>query len=66
MMIIFVGLFLLTVIGVIISTTHSYEAKLIKAIDMLNGYFINNPKIRARRPIYKYNAREFGFNGEPP
>ena len=42
---IFVGLFLFTVICVIISTAHSYEAKLIKAIDMFNTYFIDNPKI---------------------
>ena len=42
---IFAGLFLLTLVLVIISTSHSYEAKLIKAIDMFNTYFMNNPQI---------------------
>lgn len=42
---IFVGLFLVAIVGVFISTMTSYEAKLIRAIDMLNGYFVNNPKI---------------------
>ena len=39
------ALFLLVTIITFIVTSHSYEAKLVKAIDMLNGYFINNPKI---------------------
>ena len=39
------ALFLLITIITFIVTSHSYEAKLVKAIDMLNGYFINNPKI---------------------
>ncbi len=43
--VIFVGLFLLVVLISFISTSRSYESKLIKAIDMLNGYFVNNPKI---------------------
>ncbi len=38
-------LFLFAVIVVIISTAHSYETKLIKAIDKFNKYFINNPNI---------------------
>ena len=42
---IFAGLFLFTLVVVIISTSQSYEAKLIKAIDMFNNYFINNPQI---------------------
>ena len=42
---VFVGLFLLVVLFAFIATSRSYEAKLIKAIDMLNGYFVNNPKI---------------------
>lgn len=42
---IFVGLFLLVAVIAFIATSNSYEAKLIKAIDMLNGYFVNNPKI---------------------
>lgn len=42
---IFVGLFLLVAILTFVATSKSYEAKLIKAIDMLNGYFVNNPKI---------------------
>ena len=43
--VIFVGLFLLVVLFAFIATARSYESKLIKAIDMLNGYFVNNPKI---------------------
>jgi len=43
--VIFVGLFLLVVLFSFIATSRSYESKLIKAIDMLNGYFVNNPKI---------------------
>ena len=42
---IFIGLFLFTVLIVIISTSKSYEARLIKAIDMLNAYFVDNPQI---------------------
>lgn len=38
-------LFLLSVVAVIISTSHAYEARLIKAIDMFNYYFIDNPQI---------------------
>lgn len=40
-----VGLFLLVAFISFIATSRSYEAKLVKAIDMLNGYFVNNPKI---------------------
>lgn len=43
--IIFVGLFLLALVIVFISTSNSYEAKLIKAIDMFNHYFVANPQI---------------------
>lgn len=43
--IIFVGLFLVTVVFVFISTSKSYEAKLIKAIDKFNAYFIDNPHV---------------------
>ena len=42
---IFVGLFLFVGVITFIATSSSYEAKLVKAIDMLNGYFVNNPKI---------------------
>ncbi len=42
---IFIGLFLFTIFVVIISTSRSYEARLIKSIDMLNNYFIDNPQI---------------------
>ena len=41
----FIGLFLLTVIIIFISTSHSYEVKLVKAIDMLNAYFMDTPQI---------------------
>ena len=43
--IIFLSLFILTILIVIISTSNAYEAKLIKAIDMFNNYFIDNPQI---------------------
>lgn len=43
--IIFCALFLFTVLCVIISTSNSYEARLIKAIDMFNNYFLDNPQI---------------------
>ena len=43
--IIFLALFILTIFIVIISTSNAYEAKLIKAIDMFNNYFIDNPQI---------------------
>ena len=41
----FIGLFLVAMVVVIISTAHSYEAKLIKSIDKFNAYFIDNPHI---------------------
>ncbi|MBR6778718.1 MAG: hypothetical protein IKM43_01000 [Clostridia bacterium] len=44
-LIVFVGVFLFTVFCIAISTSHAYEARLIKAVDMLNGYFIDNPQI---------------------
>ena len=40
---IFVGLFLVALIFVVIFTANSYEAKLIKAIDKFNYYFIDTP-----------------------
>ncbi len=43
--IIFVALFLLTVVIVLVSTSHAYEAKLIKAVDKFNTYFMENPQI---------------------
>ncbi len=43
--IIFGGLFLLTAVLVIISTSRSYESRLIKAIDHFNAYFMDNPQI---------------------
>lgn len=43
--IIFCALFLFTVLCVIISTSNSYESRLIKAIDMFNNYFLDNPQI---------------------
>lgn len=42
---IFVGIFLFVIIVTIISTSNAYEVKLIKAVDMFNNYFINNPQI---------------------
>lgn len=43
--IIFGVLFLLTSLLIAITTSHSYEVKLIKAIDMFNTYFGSNPQI---------------------
>lgn len=43
--IIFGVLFLLTALLITITTSHSYEVKLIKAIDMFNTYFGSNPQI---------------------
>lgn len=43
--VIFLGLFLFTILIVLISTSNSYESRLISAIDMFNNYFINNPEI---------------------
>lgn len=41
----FMSICLLAILIVFISTSTSYEARLIKAIDMFNNYFVNNPKI---------------------
>jgi len=51
-----VGLFLFTIICVIISTSHAYEARLIKAIDMFNNYFIDNPQINENN-LVAFNAK---------
>ncbi len=52
----FIGLFLLTVIIVIISTSRAYESRLIKAIDMFNNYFIDNPQITEDN-LVPFNAK---------
>lgn len=54
--IIFVGLFLLSAIIVIVSTSNAYEAKLIKAIDKFNAYFIDNPQINEEN-LVAFNAK---------
>jgi len=54
--IIFVGLFLVTLISVVVSTSHAYEAKLIKAIDKFNTYFIDNPQINEDN-LVAFNAK---------
>jgi len=54
--IIFVGLFLFTAIVVFVSTANSYEAKLIKAIDKFNTYFIDNPHINEEN-LVSFNAK---------
>lgn len=51
-----IGLFLLTVIMVIYFTSRSYEARLIKAIDHLNSYFIDNPQINEDN-LVSFNAK---------
>lgn len=43
--IIFVALSLFAIFITIIATANSYEAKLIKAIDMFNNYFVDTPNI---------------------
>lgn len=53
---IFIGLFLLTIVFIIISTSHAYEARLIKAIDMFNNYFIDTPQITEEN-LVAFNAK---------
>ncbi|MGN0787890.1 MAG: hypothetical protein ACI4L6_02365 [Candidatus Onthoplasma sp.] len=40
-----ISVFLFTTICILISTSRAYESRLIKAIDSLNNYFIENPQI---------------------
>ena len=40
----FVGLFIVAMVCVFVSTSHAYEAKLIKSIDRFNAYFIGIAK----------------------
>ena len=51
-----ISLFLFTIFCVIISTSHSYEARLIKAIDMFNNYFIDTPQINEDN-LVAFNAK---------
>jgi len=57
--IVFVGLFLLTVLITIIAASKSYEAKLTKAIDMLNNYFMQNPNINEEN-LLQFNNKMKG------
>ncbi len=54
--IIFIGLFLFTALCVIFFTSRSYEARLIKAIDKFNVYFIDNPHINEEN-LVAFNAK---------
>ena len=54
--IIFVGLFVLTALSVIFFTSKAYEARLIKAIDKFNVYFIDNPQINEEN-LVAFNAK---------
>ena len=54
--IIFVGLFLFTALCVAFFTSRSYEARLIKAIDKFNVYFIDNPHINEEN-LVAFNAK---------
>ena len=54
--VIFVGLFLFTIMCVVFFTSRSYEAKLIKAIDKFNSYFIDNPQINEEN-LVAFNAK---------
>ncbi|MBE5741016.1 MAG: hypothetical protein E7351_00560 [Clostridiales bacterium] len=51
-----IALFLFIMLAVIISTSRSYEARLIKAIDMFNTYFIDNPQITEEN-LVAFNAK---------
>ena len=53
---IFVGLFVFTLICVFISTANAYESKLIKAVDRFNAYFIDNPQINEEN-LVSFNAK---------
>ncbi len=54
--IIFVGLFLFTAFCVLIFTSRSYEARLIKTVDKFNSYFIDNPQINEDN-LVSFNKR---------
>jgi len=54
--VIFVGLFLFTALCVLFFTSRSYEARLIKAIDKFNVYFIDNPQINEEN-LVAFNAK---------
>ena len=54
--IIFVGLFLFTALCVVFFTSRAYEARLIKAIDKFNVYFIDNPQINDEN-LVAFNAK---------
>lgn len=58
--IIFAALFLFTVLCVIFSTSRSYEARLIKAVDMFNNYFLDNPQITEDNLIAFNNKMKSG------
>lgn len=49
-------LFLLAFIIVLITTANSYEAKLIRAIDMFNNYFMHEPEITAEN-LLEFNNK---------
>ncbi len=50
-----VGLFLFAMFVVIFTTANSYEAKLIRSIDMFNNYFNNNPQLTEDN-LLQFNA----------
>ena len=52
----FLSAFLFVFIVVLISTSCSYEAKLIKAIDMFNSYFMKEPQITTEN-LLAFNAK---------
>ncbi len=55
-LVLFLVIFLLAFIVVLISTSNSYEAKLIRAIDMFNNYFMNHPQITAEN-LLEFNNK---------
>ncbi len=59
-LVLFLLIFLLAFIVVLISTSNSYEAKLIRAIDMFNNYFMSHPQITAENLLEFNNKMKSG------
>ena len=55
-MVVSLSLFLLAFFIVLVSTANSYEAKLIRAIDMFNNYFMREPEINAEN-LLEFNNK---------
>lgn len=55
-LIVFLAVFLVAFLIVLVTTSYSYEAKLIKAIDMFNNYFMKNPQITTEN-LLEFNSK---------